>query len=145
MICIQYMYYNYSCMFMFSWFILVLYLFYTIIWDTTIITSYIALYTVNKCHVLIQSNILTFPLGLGPGLLYSKFCLLCFWAVLKKVTYSYYAQNYNNPSLQLCHNSYTVLLFLLTAVRLQPVVFYIILCCSALIFYILCSILCSWE
>ena len=52
-------------------------------------------------------------------------------------------------SLKLCHNLYAALLLLFNdcfiIVRLQPVVFYIMLCCSALIFYTLCSILCSWE
>ena len=33
----------------------------------------------------------------------------------------------------------------ISILRLQPVVFYIMLHCSAIIFYTLCSILCSWE
>ena len=84
---------------------------------------------------------------IGPGLLCSKFCLLCAFEQCSK---SHLSWSKLCPSLlQLCHSSlYSFIIFndciSIVIIRLQPVVFYIMLCCSALIFYTLCSILCLW-
>ena len=76
------------------------------------------------------------------GLFCSKSYLLHFWAVLKKLL-THYAQYYAHK----CFNYATVDIQLyyfndyISKVRLQPVVLYIMIRCSALKFYILCS----WE
>ena len=78
---------------------------------------------------------------ISPGLLCSKFYLLCFWAVLKKVTYyaQYYARNYCNYAT--VHTHFIIFNDHISIVRLQAIVFHIMLCCSVFIF----EILCSWE
>ena len=82
---------------------------------------------------------------IGFGLLCSKFNLLCFWAVLRKVTY--YAQcyahkycNYATVHIQFYYfNGY------ISIALLQPVVFYIMLCCNTLMFDLISSILYPHE
>ena len=58
-------------------------------------------YKILKDYYILEAPALIFfpahkTLHLGPGLLCSKFCLLCFWAMLKK--FAHYAQYYAHES-----------------------------------------------
>ena len=103
---------------------------------------------------LTEVHLCAIYIGTSPGLLCSKFCLLCAFEHYEQCSWSkvtYILWSKSCPSLlQLCHivhiASYSFIIFndCISIVRLQPVVFYIMLCCSALIFYTLCLILCLW-
>ena len=102
---------------------------------------------VHKCawvHGCADEDEYTWVWKVEPSLLCSKFYLLCFWALLKKLP-NMHGQYYGyNCCTELYHSSYTIVLFLwlhYSIVRLQPVALNIMLCCSTLMF----DLLCSWE
>ena len=73
---------------------------------------------------------------LSPGLLCSKFCLLCFWVVLKKLPVMLNIMPIATAIMpQFIHSFIIFNDIYISIFRLQPaVVFYIMLCCSILIF-----------
>ena len=96
---------------------------------------------ISKKHDLLDCT----SMVLSPSLLCSKFYLLYFWVVLKVTYYAWHYAHHHCNYATVHSYIFIIIKDCISIVRLQPVTFYIMLCCSALIYYTLCSILCSWE